>query len=156
MGPLNYKALKEFNLCMFLLPQPCSPNGLHPSAAHQRHLAFGPDGGQQRRDDLPLPVRRLQLPAGSPVDRIRPLICNLLDPLSALWCVKSYVLSSQGVFIFFFHVVFSKEVRRNLKNVFTGKKNIPDDSSTTRASLLTVSECFGAFHYFLPQMYASS
>lgn len=43
----------------------------------------------------------------------------------------------QGVFIFFFHVVFNKDVRRNLKNVLTGKKNIPDDSSTTRASLLT-------------------
>ncbi|XP_075907847.1 cadherin EGF LAG seven-pass G-type receptor 1 isoform X3 [Nelusetta ayraudi] len=43
----------------------------------------------------------------------------------------------QGVFIFFFHVVFNKDVRKNLKNVLTGKKNIPDDSSTTRASLLT-------------------
>uniref|UniRef100_A0A4W6E6Z8 Cadherin EGF LAG seven-pass G-type receptor 1 n=1 Tax=Lates calcarifer TaxID=8187 RepID=A0A4W6E6Z8_LATCA len=46
----------------------------------------------------------------------------------------------QGVFIFFFHVVFNKEVRKNLKNVFTGKKSVPDESSTTRASLLTVSE----------------
>lgn len=46
---------------------------------------------------------------------------------------------SQGVFIFFFHVVFNKDVRKNLKNVFTGKKSMPDESSTTRASLLTVS-----------------
>uniref|UniRef100_A0A667ZZJ2 Cadherin EGF LAG seven-pass G-type receptor 1 n=1 Tax=Myripristis murdjan TaxID=586833 RepID=A0A667ZZJ2_9TELE len=45
----------------------------------------------------------------------------------------------QGVFIFFFHVIFNKEVRKNLKNVFTGKKSVPDESSTTRASLLTRS-----------------
>ncbi|XP_034530111.1 cadherin EGF LAG seven-pass G-type receptor 1 [Notolabrus celidotus] len=45
----------------------------------------------------------------------------------------------QGVFIFFFHVIFNKEVRRNLKNFFTGKKSTPDESSTTRASLLTRS-----------------
>uniref|UniRef100_A0A674AYK8 Cadherin EGF LAG seven-pass G-type receptor 1 n=1 Tax=Salmo trutta TaxID=8032 RepID=A0A674AYK8_SALTR len=45
----------------------------------------------------------------------------------------------QGIFIFFFHVIFNKEVRKNLKNVFTGKKASPDESSTTRASLLTVS-----------------
>uniref|UniRef100_A0A3P8W458 Cadherin EGF LAG seven-pass G-type receptor 1 n=1 Tax=Cynoglossus semilaevis TaxID=244447 RepID=A0A3P8W458_CYNSE len=45
----------------------------------------------------------------------------------------------QGVFIFFFHVVFNKDVRKNLKNVFTGKKSMPDESSTTRASLLTRS-----------------
>ncbi|TMS03043.1 Cadherin EGF LAG seven-pass G-type receptor 1, partial [Larimichthys crocea] len=45
----------------------------------------------------------------------------------------------QGVFIFFFHVIFNKEVRKNLKNVFTGKKSLPDESSTTRASLLTRS-----------------
>uniref|UniRef100_A0A673CDG7 Cadherin EGF LAG seven-pass G-type receptor 1a n=1 Tax=Sphaeramia orbicularis TaxID=375764 RepID=A0A673CDG7_9TELE len=46
----------------------------------------------------------------------------------------------QGVFIFFCHVIFNKEVRKNLKNVFTGKKSVPDESSTTRASLLTVSK----------------
>ncbi|KAM9407050.1 cadherin EGF LAG seven-pass G-type receptor 1-like isoform 5-T5 [Salvelinus alpinus] len=45
----------------------------------------------------------------------------------------------QGIFIFFFHVIFNKEVRKNLKNVFTGKKALPDESSTTRASLLTRS-----------------
>uniref|UniRef100_A0A674AZ30 Cadherin EGF LAG seven-pass G-type receptor 1 n=1 Tax=Salmo trutta TaxID=8032 RepID=A0A674AZ30_SALTR len=45
----------------------------------------------------------------------------------------------QGIFIFFFHVIFNKEVRKNLKNVFTGKKASPDESSTTRASLLTRS-----------------
>nr|XP_055045624.1 cadherin EGF LAG seven-pass G-type receptor 1 isoform X3 [Misgurnus anguillicaudatus] len=43
----------------------------------------------------------------------------------------------QGVFFFFFYIVFSKEVRKNLKNVFTGKKPLPDESSTTRTSLLT-------------------
>lgn len=51
-----------------------------------------------------------------------------------------FCFSPQGVFIFFFHVVFNKEVRKNLKNVLTGKKSIPDESSTTRASLLTVSK----------------
>lgn len=45
----------------------------------------------------------------------------------------------QGVFIFFFHVILNKEVMKNLKNVFTGKKSAPDESSTTRASLLTRS-----------------
>ncbi|XP_029969262.1 cadherin EGF LAG seven-pass G-type receptor 1 isoform X2 [Salarias fasciatus] len=45
----------------------------------------------------------------------------------------------QGIFIFFCHVIFNKEVRKNLKNVFTGKKSVPDESSTTRASLLTRS-----------------
>uniref|UniRef100_H3BZ58 Cadherin EGF LAG seven-pass G-type receptor 1 n=1 Tax=Tetraodon nigroviridis TaxID=99883 RepID=H3BZ58_TETNG len=43
----------------------------------------------------------------------------------------------QGIFIFFFHVIFNKDVRKNLKNVFTGKKMVSDESSTTRASLLT-------------------
>lgn len=47
---------------------------------------------------------------------------------------------SQGVFIFFFHIIFNKEVRKNLKNVLMGKKSAPDESSTTRASLLTVSK----------------
>ncbi|XP_022527058.2 cadherin EGF LAG seven-pass G-type receptor 1 isoform X3 [Astyanax mexicanus] len=45
----------------------------------------------------------------------------------------------QGILIFFFHCVLSKEVRKNLKMVFTGKKPLPDESSTTRASLLTRS-----------------
>ncbi|XP_035384301.1 cadherin EGF LAG seven-pass G-type receptor 1 isoform X3 [Electrophorus electricus] len=45
----------------------------------------------------------------------------------------------QGIFIFFFHCVLNKEVRKNLKSVFTGKKPLPEDSTTTRASLLTRS-----------------
>uniref|UniRef100_A0AAY4D3X6 Cadherin EGF LAG seven-pass G-type receptor 1 n=1 Tax=Denticeps clupeoides TaxID=299321 RepID=A0AAY4D3X6_9TELE len=45
----------------------------------------------------------------------------------------------QGIFIFFFHCVFNKEVRKNLKAVFTGKKPLPDESNTTRASLITRS-----------------
>ncbi|KAM9328068.1 LOW QUALITY PROTEIN: cadherin EGF LAG seven-pass G-type receptor 1 [Pholidichthys leucotaenia] len=45
----------------------------------------------------------------------------------------------QGIIIFFFFVIFNKEVRKNLKNVFTGKKTVPDESTTTRASLLTRS-----------------
>ncbi|XP_061496273.1 cadherin EGF LAG seven-pass G-type receptor 1 isoform X3 [Rhineura floridana] len=45
----------------------------------------------------------------------------------------------QGLFIFFFHCIFNKEVRKHLKNTFTGKKPLPDDSTTTRATLLTRS-----------------
>eukprot|EP00079_Xenopus_tropicalis_P015439 XP_004913058.1 PREDICTED: cadherin EGF LAG seven-pass G-type receptor 1 isoform X2 [Xenopus tropicalis] len=43
----------------------------------------------------------------------------------------------QGLFIFFFHCIFNKEVRKHLKNTFTGKKPLPDDTATTRATLLT-------------------
>ncbi|TRY59254.1 hypothetical protein DNTS_026390, partial [Danionella cerebrum] len=43
----------------------------------------------------------------------------------------------QGVFIFFFHIVFNKEVRKSLKSIFTGKKPLPDDSINTRTTLLT-------------------
>ncbi|XP_063783179.1 cadherin EGF LAG seven-pass G-type receptor 1 isoform X1 [Pseudophryne corroboree] len=42
----------------------------------------------------------------------------------------------QGLFIFFFHCIFNKEVRKQLKNTFTGKKSLADDT-TTRAALLT-------------------
>nr|XP_008177211.2 cadherin EGF LAG seven-pass G-type receptor 1 isoform X4 [Chrysemys picta bellii] len=45
----------------------------------------------------------------------------------------------QGLFIFFFHCIFNKEVRKHLKNTLTGKKPLPDDSTTTRATLLTRS-----------------
>ncbi|XP_018408005.1 PREDICTED: cadherin EGF LAG seven-pass G-type receptor 1 [Nanorana parkeri] len=43
----------------------------------------------------------------------------------------------QGLFIFFFHCIFNKEVRKQLKNTFTGKKVLADDTTTTRATLLT-------------------
>uniref|UniRef100_A0A8C1WYL3 Cadherin EGF LAG seven-pass G-type receptor 1b n=1 Tax=Cyprinus carpio TaxID=7962 RepID=A0A8C1WYL3_CYPCA len=45
----------------------------------------------------------------------------------------------QGMCIFFFHCILNKDVRRNLKSVFTGKKVPAEDPSTTRATLLTVS-----------------
>ncbi|XP_053719186.1 cadherin EGF LAG seven-pass G-type receptor 1 isoform X1 [Synchiropus splendidus] len=45
----------------------------------------------------------------------------------------------QGVFIFFFHIIFNKDVRKNLKNVFTGKKTMAEETAATRASLLTRS-----------------
>nr|XP_015208138.1 PREDICTED: cadherin EGF LAG seven-pass G-type receptor 1 isoform X2 [Lepisosteus oculatus] len=78
----------------------------------------------------------------------------LLLLISATWllglmAVNSHVMTFhylfavfsclQGIFIFFFHCIFNKEVRKNLKNVFTSKKSLPDESSTTRASLLTRS-----------------
>ncbi|XP_063302853.1 cadherin EGF LAG seven-pass G-type receptor 1 isoform X3 [Pelobates fuscus] len=43
----------------------------------------------------------------------------------------------QGLFILFFHCVFNKEVRKHLKNAFSGKKSLADDSTMTRATLLT-------------------
>ncbi|XP_051545772.1 cadherin EGF LAG seven-pass G-type receptor 1 [Myxocyprinus asiaticus] len=78
----------------------------------------------------------------------------LLLLISATWllglmAVNSDVLSFhylfailsclQGICIFFFHCVFNKDVRRNLKSVFTGKKVPVDEPSTTRATLLTRS-----------------
>uniref|UniRef100_A0A9J8CGB0 Cadherin EGF LAG seven-pass G-type receptor 1b n=1 Tax=Cyprinus carpio carpio TaxID=630221 RepID=A0A9J8CGB0_CYPCA len=45
----------------------------------------------------------------------------------------------QGMCIFFFHCILNKDVRRNLKSVFTGKKVPAEDPSTTRATLLTRS-----------------
>uniref|UniRef100_A0A3Q1D3F5 Cadherin EGF LAG seven-pass G-type receptor 1 n=1 Tax=Amphiprion ocellaris TaxID=80972 RepID=A0A3Q1D3F5_AMPOC len=69
--------------------------------------------------------------------------------LLGLWAVNSDVMifhylfagfcCLQGIFIFFFYIILNKEVRKNLKNVFMGKKSVPDESSTTRASLLTRS-----------------
>ncbi|XP_023685991.2 cadherin EGF LAG seven-pass G-type receptor 1 isoform X1 [Paramormyrops kingsleyae] len=45
----------------------------------------------------------------------------------------------QGIFIFFFHCVFNKDVRKNLKNAFKGKKALPEESGITRTTLLTRS-----------------
>lgn len=57
-------------------------------------------------------------------------------------CLCNYSVmdfSFQGICIFFFHCILNKDVRRNLKSVFTGKKVPAEDPSTTRATLLTVS-----------------
>uniref|UniRef100_A0A8C3L843 Cadherin EGF LAG seven-pass G-type receptor 1 n=1 Tax=Chrysolophus pictus TaxID=9089 RepID=A0A8C3L843_CHRPC len=54
----------------------------------------------------------------------------------------------QGLFIFFFHCVFNKEVRKHLKNTLTGKKPLPDDSTATRATLLTVRKKMGKKNIF--------
>ncbi|XP_006866949.1 PREDICTED: cadherin EGF LAG seven-pass G-type receptor 1, partial [Chrysochloris asiatica] len=45
----------------------------------------------------------------------------------------------QGLFVLLFHCVLNREVRKHLKGVLTGKKPHPDDSATTRATLLTRS-----------------
>ncbi|KAM6973322.1 cadherin EGF LAG seven-pass G-type receptor 1-like [Aplochiton taeniatus] len=45
----------------------------------------------------------------------------------------------QGVCIFFFHCIFDREVRLNLKDVFTGKKAAVEDSTAMRGALLTRS-----------------
>lgn len=44
----------------------------------------------------------------------------------------------QGLFVLLFHCVLNREVRKHLKGVLAGKKPHPDDSATTRATLLTV------------------
>ncbi|CAB1331623.1 unnamed protein product, partial [Coregonus sp. 'balchen'] len=78
----------------------------------------------------------------------------LLLLLSATWvlglmAVNSDILSLhylfaifsclQGICIFFFHCVFNKAVRTNLKNVLTGRKSIVEEYTATRSTLLTVS-----------------
>ncbi|NXH56871.1 CELR1 protein, partial [Rhabdornis inornatus] len=62
----------------------------------------------------------------------------------------------QGLFIFFFHCVFNKEVRKHLKNTLTGKKPLPDDSTTTRATLLTRSLNCNNTYIEEPNMYRTT
>ncbi|XP_029473103.1 cadherin EGF LAG seven-pass G-type receptor 1 isoform X2 [Rhinatrema bivittatum] len=62
----------------------------------------------------------------------------------------------QGVFIFFFHCVFNKEVRKHLKNILTGKKAFPDESTTTRATLLTRSLNCNNTYIEEPNMYRTT
>ncbi|XP_019507230.1 PREDICTED: cadherin EGF LAG seven-pass G-type receptor 1 [Hipposideros armiger] len=45
----------------------------------------------------------------------------------------------QGLFVLLFHCVLNREVRKHLKGILAGKKPHPDDSATTRATLLTRS-----------------
>lgn len=47
-------------------------------------------------------------------------------------------LAPQGLFVLLFHCVLNREVRKHLKGALSGKKPHPDDSATTRATLLTV------------------
>uniref|UniRef100_A0A672UUN2 Cadherin EGF LAG seven-pass G-type receptor 1 n=1 Tax=Strigops habroptila TaxID=2489341 RepID=A0A672UUN2_STRHB len=62
----------------------------------------------------------------------------------------------QGLFIFFFHCVFDKEVRKHLKNTLTGKKPLPDDSTATRATLLTRSLNCNNTYIEEPNMYRTT
>ncbi|XP_060698850.1 cadherin EGF LAG seven-pass G-type receptor 1 isoform X1 [Hemiscyllium ocellatum] len=45
----------------------------------------------------------------------------------------------QGLFIFFCHCIFNEEVRKGLKNIFTGKKQHADDTVLTRTTVLSRS-----------------
>ncbi|KAJ8374025.1 hypothetical protein SKAU_G00046050 [Synaphobranchus kaupii] len=45
----------------------------------------------------------------------------------------------QGVLAFLFYCVLNRDVRKNLKTAVMGKKTVPEESTTTRASLLTRS-----------------
>nr|XP_028603461.1 cadherin EGF LAG seven-pass G-type receptor 1 isoform X3 [Podarcis muralis] len=62
----------------------------------------------------------------------------------------------QGLFIFFFHCIFNKEVRKHLKNTFTGKKPLTDDTTTTRATLLTRSLNCNDTYVEEPNMYRTT
>lgn len=53
-------------------------------------------------------------------------------------CFPDLPPSVQGLFVLLFHCVLNREVRKHLKGVLAGKKPHPDDSATTRATLLTV------------------
>lgn len=46
--------------------------------------------------------------------------------------------SLQGPFVLLFHCVLNQEVRKHLKGVLGGRKLHLEDSTTTRATLLTV------------------
>ncbi|XP_039617017.1 cadherin EGF LAG seven-pass G-type receptor 1 isoform X2 [Polypterus senegalus] len=62
----------------------------------------------------------------------------------------------QGIFIFFFHCIFNKEVRKHLKNTLTGKKPQLDESLTTRTSLLTRSLNCNNTYTDEPNMYRTA
>lgn len=49
----------------------------------------------------------------------------------------------QGLSVLLLHCVLNPEVRKHLKEVLAGKKPHPDDSATTRATLLTVGGAQG-------------
>ncbi|KAM9230327.1 cadherin EGF LAG seven-pass G-type receptor 1 isoform 1-T1 [Dugong dugon] len=62
----------------------------------------------------------------------------------------------QGLFVLLFHCVFNREVRKHLKGLLTGKKLHPDDSATTRATLLTRSLNCNNTHSEEPDMYRTT
>nr|XP_006004060.2 PREDICTED: cadherin EGF LAG seven-pass G-type receptor 1 [Latimeria chalumnae] len=62
----------------------------------------------------------------------------------------------QGLFIFFFHCIFNKDVRNYMKNVFTGKKVPTDESVMTRTSLLTRSLNCNNTYIEEPNMYRTA
>ncbi|XP_056653588.1 cadherin EGF LAG seven-pass G-type receptor 1 isoform X2 [Monodelphis domestica] len=62
----------------------------------------------------------------------------------------------QGVAIFLFHCVFNKEVQKHLKATLMGKKAHPDDSTTTRATLLTRSLNCNNTYIEEPNMYRTA
>ncbi|XP_044771248.1 cadherin EGF LAG seven-pass G-type receptor 1 [Neomonachus schauinslandi] len=78
----------------------------------------------------------------------------LLGLISATWLLGLLAVNSdslafhylfavfsglQGLFVLLFHCVLNREVRKHLKGALSGKKLHPDDSATTRATLLTRS-----------------
>ncbi|XP_044535216.1 cadherin EGF LAG seven-pass G-type receptor 1 [Gracilinanus agilis] len=62
----------------------------------------------------------------------------------------------QGVAIFLFHCVLNKEVQKHLKLTLMGKKAHPDDSTATRATLLTRSLNCNNTYIEEPNMYRTA
>ncbi|XP_068955424.1 cadherin EGF LAG seven-pass G-type receptor 1 [Petaurus breviceps papuanus] len=62
----------------------------------------------------------------------------------------------QGLAIFFFHCVVNKEVQKQLKVTLMGKKAHPDDSTATRATLLTRSLNCNNTYIEEPNMYRTT
>ncbi|XP_006888184.1 PREDICTED: cadherin EGF LAG seven-pass G-type receptor 1 [Elephantulus edwardii] len=62
----------------------------------------------------------------------------------------------EGLFVLLFHCVLNREVRRHLKGVLAGKKPHPDDSATTRATLLTRSLNCNNTYSEEPNMYRTA
>ncbi|XP_045146623.1 cadherin EGF LAG seven-pass G-type receptor 1, partial [Echinops telfairi] len=62
----------------------------------------------------------------------------------------------QGLFVLLFHCVLSREVRKHLRGLLSGKKPHPDDSATTRATLLTRSLDCNHTYSEEPNMYRTA
>uniref|UniRef100_A0A8C3LCN8 Cadherin EGF LAG seven-pass G-type receptor 1 n=1 Tax=Chrysolophus pictus TaxID=9089 RepID=A0A8C3LCN8_CHRPC len=88
------------------------------------------------------------------------IVCGQSSPVARKMLVFSHLFCSMfeglGLFIFFFHCVFNKEVRKHLKNTLTGKKPLPDDSTATRATLLTRSLNCNNTYIEEPNMYRTT
>ncbi|KAJ6666417.1 hypothetical protein lerEdw1_000691 [Lerista edwardsae] len=82
----------------------------------------------------------------------------LLLLISATWLLGLMAVNSDVMTFHYLFAIFSclQEVRKHLKNTFTGKKPLPDDSTTTRATLLTRSLNCNDTYIEEPNMYRTT